>query len=281
MDLSPVQRDDFLTQGYLVVEDFFSKRTCEALMQQMDWLIAHHRDSIPATVFSTQTNAHAATDYFLESGDKIHFFFEPQAFRDDGTLIHPLEKSLNKVGHALHEQDPVFRHHSHDPRIQRLCRQLGLAIPCLLQSMYIFKQPAIGAEVNCHQDATYLHGEPGEVLGFWFALEDATQDNGCLHVIPSPHTTPIKQKMIREGAQIYFEDFDTTPWPEDQAIPLEVQQGSLILLHGRVPHKSHANLSAKSRHAYTLHAIDAYYPYPESNWLQRASGLPVWSEMTG
>ena len=34
---------------------------------------------------------------------------------------------------------------------------LGFAQPLLLQSMYLFKQPHIGAEVGWHQDATYLH----------------------------------------------------------------------------------------------------------------------------
>ncbi|KTD46746.1 phytanoyl-CoA dioxygenase [Legionella rubrilucens] len=280
MDLSPVQIDDFLTQGYLVIEDFFSKETCDQLMRRMNHLIAENKDLIPAAVFSTRTNEHAASDYFLESGDKIHFFFEPDAFHADGTLTHPIEHSLNKVGHALHELDPVFRHYSHDSRIHSICRQLGFKTPCLLQSMYLFKQPAIGAEVNCHQDATYLHSEQSDVLGFWFALEDATLENGCLQVIPSPHTVPLKQKMIRENDRIYFEEYDKTPWRQDYCVPLEVRQGSLILLHGHVPHKSEANVSSKSRHAYTLHAIDASYPYPQSNWLQRASGLPVWPEMT-
>lgn len=278
MDLSPVQIDDFLTQGYLLINNFFSRETCEQLMQRMDCLIADNKDSMTTAIFSTRTNEHAASRYFLESGDKIHFFFEPDAFNPDGTLAQALERSLNKVGHALHELDPVFRQYSHDPRIHSVCRQLGFKTPCLLQSMYIFKQPAIGAEVNCHQDATYLHSEQGDVLGFWFALEDATLENGCLQVIPSPHHTPLRKKMIRENDEIYVEEYDKTPWPEEHCVPLEVKQGSLILLHGHVPHKSNANGSSKSRHAYTLHAIDASFPYPRSNWLQRANGLPLWPQ---
>jgi phytanoyl-CoA hydroxylase len=141
--------------------------------------------------------------------------------------------------------------------------------------MYIFKQPGIGAEVSCHQDSSYIFGQNTDALGFWFALEDASLENGCLEVIPSPDTTPLKQRMLRHGDEIYFEDYDVTPWPEETSVPLPVAKGSLILLHGRVPHKSKANLSCKSRHAYTLHLVDITLPYPENNWLRWLDGIPV------
>lgn len=277
MDLSALQLDHFLTNGYLVIEDFFSPKTCEILMSRMAKIIDDHQQTIPLTIFSTQTNEHAATDYFLNSSDQIHFFFEPQAFDKNGDLLQPLDKSLNKAGHALHELDEVFHHFSYDERLKRYCQQLGFKTPCLLQSMYIFKQANIGAEVNCHQDATYLHTQNQDPVGFWFALQDATLENGCLQVLPCPHTTPVKKCMMRDDGQaIFFEEYDSTPWKEESCIPLEVRKGSLIMLHGRVPHKSNANLSNQSRHAYTLHAIDASQPYPASNWLRRRDGLPLW-----
>lgn len=277
MDLTPLQLDRFLTEGYLVVENFFSQEVCDTMMQRMGELIDAHKENIPHTIFSTQTNEHAATEYFLNSAEAIHFFFEPQAFTNKGTLRKPLEKSLNKAGHALHRQDAVFQRYSYDPRIKHLCEQLGFKQPSLLQSMYIFKQANIGAEVNCHQDSTYLHTEGSDVLGFWFALQDATLENGCLQVLPCPHTTKLKQRMMRrEDNSIFFSHYDKTPWKEQHCIPLEVKQGTLIMLHGTVPHKSAANTSKRSRHAYTLHAVDASFPYPTSNWLQCAKGLPAW-----
>ncbi len=58
-------------------------------------------------------------------------------------------------------------------------------------------------------------------------------------------------------------------------MPLEVSKGSLIVLHGLLPHKSLANRSAKSRHAYTLHVIGADSHYPEDNWLQRSAEMSL------
>ena len=72
-----------------------------------------------------------------------------------------------------------------------------------------------------------------------------------------------------------FETYDATPWPEEKLIPLEVSKGSVIILNGLLPHKSLANRSPRSRQAYTLHVISADCTYPETNWLQRSTELPL------
>ena len=88
------------------------------------------------------------------------FFFEAEATGE------PVERALNKIGHALHDLDPVFDRVSRRPRIAGLVGSLGIARPLLLQSMYIFKQPRIGGEVVCHTDHTYLWTDPPSVTGF-------------------------------------------------------------------------------------------------------------------
>lgn len=276
MLLSSEQIHFFETQGYLVIEQFISDKSCEKLMERMSQLIEIHQYDIPKTVFSSKTNDHSKQQYFLDSGDKIHFFLEPDALNAHGVLNQPLERSLNKVGHGLHELDPIFKTFSRDTRFKAIAHQLGIKTIGLAQSMYIFKQPGIGSEVQCHQDSTYIWGHNSDALGFWFALEDATEDNGCLEVIPSsPMQAPLKTRMFRHHNEIHFEQYDTSPWPEEQCISLPVPKGSLVLLQGKVPHKSKANRSDKSRHAYTLHMVDITQPYPETNWLQWPHGMPV------
>ena len=65
-----------------------------------------------------------------------------------------------------------------------------------------------------------------------------------------------------------FKTLQEDPWDEKELVPLEVTKGSLIILHGLLPHKSFENRSAKSRHAYTLHIIGGNAYYPRDNWLQ-------------
>jgi len=276
MSLTSEQRTQYDEDGFLVITDFVAGAACDRLRARAEELVHDFDPSGLLSIFSTREQNHHCDDYFLNSGDKIRFFFEEDAFLPDGTLKQTKEQSINKIGHALHDLDPVFSEFSRRPEVAELVADLGIENPLLLQGMYIFKQPKIGGEVTCHQDSTFLYTEPQAIAGLWFALEDATLENGCLWAIPGGHTLGLKSRWLRnEEGGMKFDVFDSSPWPEETLVPLEVRQGSLIVLNGLLPHKSLANRSAKSRHAYTLHVISADCHYPEMNWLQRTPRLPL------
>jgi phytanoyl-CoA hydroxylase len=265
-----------LNSGFLVLEDFVDEEACDRLRARAEELVRDFDPEGLVSIFSTHEQTRTSDDYFLESGDQIRFFFEENAFRLDGTLRQSKVRSINKIGHALHDLDPVFDQFSRTPEIKQLVSDLGIDDPLLLQSMYIFKQPRIGGEVTCHHDATFLYTEPLCLVGLWFALEDATTDNGCLWAIPGGHKLGLKSRFMRaEGGGTRFEIIDDTIWPEEKLQPLEVKKGTVIVLHGLLPHLSRENRSSKSRHAYTLHVIDASAHYPSTNWLQRSAAMPL------
>jgi len=146
---------------------------------------------------------------------------------------------------------------------------LGIEQPRAIQSMHIFKQPSIGGEVGLHQDSTFLYTEPKSCIGFWLALEDATVENGCLQALPGGHKIPLKQRFkLSENGGTEFEILDDAPWPAQPLELLEVPAGTLIILHGQLPHYSAANTSNRSRQAFTLHLVDSSCDYPANNWLQ-------------
>lgn len=276
MAITPAQVQQYRRDGFLVVENFVPSTACDGLRQRAEELVQGFDPGDIVSIFSTLEQNRRSDDYFLNSGDKIRFFFEEDAFLADGTLKQSKEQSINKIGHALHDLDPVFNEFSRQPRIEELVADLGIDNPLLLQGMYIFKQPKIGGEVTCHQDSTFLYTEPQAIAGLWFALEDATLENGCLWAIPGGHRLGLKSRWLRSAAGgMKFDVSNSSPWPEEKLVPLEVRKGSLIILSGLLPHKSLANRSAKSRHAYTLHVISADSRFPETNWLQRAPELPL------
>jgi phytanoyl-CoA hydroxylase len=287
--MTPTELAAYERDGFLILENFVSGESCDRLRARAAELVQEFDPSV-VSIFSTHEQTRTSDDYFLQSGDQIRFFFEEDAFSPDGTLKQSKEQSINKVGHALHDLDPAFDQFSRTPEIRKIVSDLGIESPLLLQSMYIFKQPRIGGEVTCHQDATFLYTEPLKMMGLWFALEDASLENGCLWAIPGGHKLGLKSRFVRvpvltdgleagyrppESGETRFEVFDDSPWPEEKLVPLEVKKGTLIVLHPLLPHLSRENRSAKSRHAYTLHVIDASVKYPEENWLQRASEMPL------
>jgi phytanoyl-CoA hydroxylase len=83
------------------------------------------------------------------------------------------------------------------------------------------------------------------------------------------HRTPIKKRFrLSENGGTEFELLDDTPWPEKPLDMLEVKAGTLIILHGQLPHYSAANKSTKSRQAFSLHLVDQDCHYATDNWLQ-------------
>lgn len=268
-------REKFERDGFLVMPGFVDGGACDALQQRMAELIEAFEPGEVATIFSTTEKTHAQDDYFLTSGDKIRFFFEEEAFDRQGRLLQSKERSINKVGHALHDLDPVFSNFSRAPALADLVNAIGVQSPLLLQSMYIFKQPRISGEVVCHQDAAFLHTEPLSVVGFWFALEDATKENGCLWALPGGHEGPLRSRFVRNGDQTSMIELDPTPLPTEGLAPLEVERGSLVVLHGLLPHWSAPNHSKNSRHAFALHVIDGEAVYNDDNWLQRGGDAPL------
>lgn len=254
--------------GFLILPKFIEPSLCNMLRQHAQKLTEEFTLT-KKVIFSTVTEQHANQAYFLDSGDKIHFFFEEKGAKDSGKL------SLNKIGHALHDLDPIFYAFSRMHKLARLAAELNIVDPLLVQSMYIFKQPFVGGEVLCHQDGTYLYAEPDAVTGLWFALDDATIDNGCLWAIPSGHREHIKVRFIRNTNNETHHHIITQPnWSLENMIPLEVPKGSVIVLHGHLPHMSKENTSAKSREAYTLHLLPRRSHFAADNWLKRSSTLP-------
>jgi phytanoyl-CoA hydroxylase len=274
--LSADDRAAFARDGFLVVPGFLDAPTCAALADRARALVDAF-DPTTVSIFSTKDQASTSDAYFLGSGDDVRFFFEEEAFLPDGSLRQEKALSINKIGHALHDRDPVFTAFSRGAAIQAVIAALGLSRPRQLQSMYIFKNPRIGGDVACHQDATFLYTEPMSVTGLWFALEDATLDNGCLWALPGGHTGPLRKRFARAGGDATrMIEVDRAPLPAVVPgapwVPLEVPRGTMVLLHGHLPHWSGANRSPRSRHAYSIHVIDEACRYPADNWLRPGAG---------
>ncbi|MCJ1312132.1 hypothetical protein MMC25_005806 [Agyrium rufum] len=309
--LTPSQLQTYNENGYLIIPSYLSPETVSALLSETSSLLhnfplAEH----PLTRFSTgESTSHVSDAYFLESHDKIRFFFEEDAFSSPetstpstplGTLLKPKHLAINKIGHYIHQLSPPFRSATLTSRNAAVARSLGFRDPRVLQSMVICKQPEIGGRVPPHQDSTFLYTDPPSAVGFWIALEDATISNGCLSFWEGSHRqAEVGKRFVRGNEGMVFEDVkgerwakDVSRWrgeegsvekregmisPEEANVAEkyklgEVKAGSLVLIHGNLLHKSEKNSSRKGRMIYTFHVIEGEEIYDAKNWLQPPEG---------
>ncbi|ODQ67742.1 phytanoyl-CoA dioxygenase, partial [Nadsonia fulvescens var. elongata DSM 6958] len=268
--LNEEQLKDFDRDGYIVIPGELTHAQVSSLIAESHKLLNEFSiDDHPMTKFTTGDNAkdveatdkaHVGDSYFLESSDKIRFFFEEDAFDSNGKLLKPKDKAINKIGHHLHKLNNMFRSVSLTKRNEAIAQTLGYQDPRILQSMLICKQPEIGGAVPSHQDAVFLYTEPQSAIGWWYALEDCTTKNGALSFVPGSHKkSPIAKRFVRldklktnqentETSEIVNAKFGTTfipipgieasPEPKDEDFKLlDCKAGSLVLIHNSVLHK--------------------------------------------
>ena len=281
--LTTEQTKSYQHNGYLVIEQCFSDEQMDLLRNSATEIVADFDPNSTRAVFSTEDHSKTRDNYFLSSGDKVRCFFEEDAFDDKGELKQDKSLSINKIGHALHQLVPEFKTFSHSQKIKSIAVDLGLQRPQIHQSMYIFKQPKIGGVIRWHQDASYFFSTPLSVVTFWLAVEDATLQNGCLQVqsggaavsLDNPLDNPLREQFLRyPDDSTELKTLHDMPWPDDDnAKPLVVKKGTLVVFNGLLPHFSAPNLSDKSRHAFTLHITCANTKYAKQNWLQAEPSL--------
>ena len=249
--------DAFQRDGFVVVPDVLTLEECERLRTRA----AQIAQSSPSqSTFSTTERGHDSDPEFLKSAECIHVFWEPKADPAIGL------DAVNKIAHTLHRDDEVFAQISQKPILQDILMRLGYLNPVFIQSMFIPKSPRIGGLVRPHQDATFIRSSPKPCVALWFALEDADEHNGALWISPGSHKGPLRQLYHRRGSALELETCDSSPYPEERVI-LSVSAGTCIAFEGRAVHGSAANVSERSRHAYTLHVVDSTADYHENNWI--------------
>lgn len=148
------------------------------------------------------------------------------------------------------EYEPLLKNlATKHPRIQAVLQNLLGEESRLIQDMAMLKPPFIGTEKPWHQDAAYFgYGPPEKVIGVWIALDPATAENGCMHVLPGTQAEGPTPHIHDRDCQIAD---DRVQVERDVIVPLA--PGGALFFSSLIHHGTPPNRSGLQRWALQFH----------------------------
>jgi len=180
--------------------------------------------------------------------DRRFYEFHSNEAENGGVLFHAL--GAWRVSPAFH--DLVF----HSPIVEAAETLLGG--PVRLWHDQIFAKPANdGGFVAWHQDHSYwTRTEPVAHLTCWIALDDASQENGCVNYIPGSHRWPLLPRgELADDMDAVLSRLSDDQRAAFRAFAAEMPAGHCSFHHSMTVHGSFPNLSDRPRRGAVINFI--------------------------
>ena len=229
MALTQAEVAQFHEQGFLIVEDLLTPEEVAAVRVRAEEIA---RPDSPE-----QARVLRQVEPAVARGEKA---------ADD------YEFSLRKMAGLALSRDAVFEAHARRPRIVEIVTALLGPNLTLYQDQLFMKPPRVGSRQPYHQDqpAGFEIDPPQHMVSCWTALDDSTEENGCLWYLPGSH----KLGALTREERVEYEARAQRGELGD-AVPLVVRAGGCGFHHGWLLHASGINLSDKRRRGYATHYV--------------------------
>ena len=209
--------------GYFTAKGLFTAEEVEGVRNEIPKIVARYPD-VPTELVQMEPT--------VASGEK-----EPESF----------ELGVRKLSRMARHND-FFRNLAFHPKMVKIAKAILGPDIVLHQGQLLMKPPHFGGEKIWHQDNAYFRLVPNHVFGFWVACDDATVENGCMHVIPGSH-----KQGIADHAGAGDEYGLVTPQSLEDAVPIPLKPGDALVFHGELYHYTPPNRTDKRRRAIQYH----------------------------
>lgn len=230
--LTAEQQERYVQDGFLVLEDLISEDQVVALRERVTEYTHGGRP-----VGSLQIHS------------------EPRVLRGELSVRHPGD-GIRKID-GLVQGDRLFGDLGLHPRLVGVMQELVGPDLKMFRNSLLLKPPEVGSPKGWHQDSPYWPIEPMALCSCWLPLEEATEENGCMVVIPGLHTRgALPHQEVTDDFVIVPEALELS-----QARPVPMRAGSGLFFHSLLPHYTAPNRSKLWRRAIVLTYMSAQSRY--------------------
>ncbi len=117
----------------------------------------------------------------------------------------------------------------------------------LFHDQALFKPPHTGGPVPWHQDNSYWHCRPANLLSCWLTLDDVDIKNGAMQLLPGSHLQPQRHEQT-SGVLLESKEIDAST-----AVVIELPAGGCMFHHCQALHHTAPNLTERQRRAFAIH----------------------------
>lgn len=226
--ITPLQLDakqlaGYERDGYVVVENLLNEDEVQALRDRL------------------REYTHGG-----RSHDEIAVQVEPAVERGEVEVSEPGD-AIRKITDLV-QHDEVFRGLGTHPNIVGIIEQVLGPDLKMFRNDLLLKPPSVGSPKGMHQDSANWPIAPMDLFSCWFALDDATPENGCMRVIPGVHRNGLLPHVAVP------DDYVVVPGHYDEAdmVTAPIKAGGGLFFHSLVPHYTGPNVSDRWRRAIAL-----------------------------
>jgi phytanoyl-CoA hydroxylase len=233
MPLTQEEIDQFNEQGFLPREELLSALEVGALHRRLE--------DIGNEVVEFPTE-YVQIEPMVKSGE----------IEEDPVRFNNVRKIWNLAKH-----DELFKELARHPQILDVVHSLIGPNLKIYVDQTLCKPPKIGSPKPPHQDSAYWTNiDPPNLVICWMALDDATEENGCMRFIPGSHKLGVVEHKHLEDFRVEDEKID---YSSEVCVPLKA--GGCSFHHSLALHRTDANRSPDRRIGLTVAYMDAASKY--------------------
>ena len=210
--------NEFITQGFLVLENFASS---EVLLE-------------------LQESLNSIYEEIDKESNRVEQSYENKHYDD-------ISKAGRKFIKNQSRYYPAIQNYLKSKPIKEVVTKLLDSDAFIFNEQFVMKEPKTPSSFNWHQDSGYINFEHKPYLTTWLALDETHSLNGPLSVIPTnlENTPEVLTHQWSDKSNDLFIDVD-----EAKSKTLLVSAGTLVVFSSLTPHASGVNQSTKTRTAY-------------------------------